>query len=374
VDTLRAHELLLRFLMLALKTGDIRRVAKGLSVLSGQLAALGGARFGWAMRLASEAEVLARRSSDPATIGIARMCKALVRYFAGEFDAAANDLTSVEQYFLSHCHGMSWELATTRSFACFSLRLAGRIRELCERYDRYTADADRTGDRYLATNLRTYQTVVWLVRDDVAQAKKEIEGTLAAWPKSMYHIQHFFHLYARCEQALYAEEPESAWQAIAEERRRLELSALLKVSGIRIEHAWISGRVALALAEKVSEDKRPPLLRKARQSARLLRKSEHQTGVAMGAAIHAGVRWLAPAADRNDGLVALDRAVATAEAAGAILLAESGRRWLGTIIGGRRGEELRARSNGWMAAQGVQNPARLAHLVAPGFRLRDGRD
>jgi len=41
-------------------------------------------------------------------------------------------------------------------------------------------------------------------------------------------------------------------------------------------------------------------------------------------------------------------------------------------IGDRRGEELRARSNGWMANQGVRNPARIAHLFAPGFRGRDG--
>jgi hypothetical protein len=60
--------------------------------------------------------------------------------------------------------------------------------------------------------------------------------------------------------------------------------------------------------------------------------------------------------------------VATADAAGALLIAESGRRWLGELVGGRRGEELRARSNGWMAGQGIQNPARLAHLIAPGFR------
>jgi hypothetical protein len=26
------------------------------------------------------------------------------------------------------------------------------------------------------------------------------------------------------------------------------------------------------------------------------------------------------------------------------------------------------RSNRWLADQGVQNPARLAHLIAPGFR------
>jgi hypothetical protein len=372
VDTLRADDFLLRFLMLALKSGDIRRVAQGFSALAGQLAVLGGSRFGWATRLASEAEVLARRSSDPATIGMARLCKALVRYFAGEFDAAANDLLAVEQYFLTHCRGMSWELATARSFACFSLRLAGRIRELCERFDRYTADADRAGDRFLGTNLRTYQTIVWLVRDDVLRASKEIDGVLDAWPKDMYHIQHFFHLYARCEQALYAEKPEEAWQAISDESQRLRRSALLHVSGVRIEHAWISGRVALALAEKVGDDARPPLLGQARRSARLLRKSEHQTGVAMGAAIEAGARWLSPGVDRESGIVALDRAVATAEAAGAVLVAESGRRWLGEIIGGRRGEELRARSNGWMANQGVRNPARIAHLYAPGFRGPEG--
>jgi serine/threonine protein kinase len=372
VDTLRADDFLLRFLMLALKTGDIRRVAQGFGVLAGQLAALGGSHFGWAMRLVSEAEVLARRSSDIPTIGLARMCKAMVRYFAGEFDAAASDLTEVEQYFLSRCHGVSWELATTRSFACFSLRLAGRVRELCERFDHYTADADRAGDRYLATNLRTYQSIVWLVRDDVARASKDIEGILDAWPADMYHVQHFFHLYARCEHALYAERPEVAFQALAAEDTRLRRSALLKVSGIRIEYAWIRGRVALAMAETVSPDERLPLLRQARKQARLLRKGEHQTGVAMGAMIDAGIRWLSPGADRGLGLVALDRAVATAEAAGAILLAEAGRRWLGEIIGGRRGDELRARSNGWMAGQGIQNPARLAHLVAPGFRVRTG--
>ena len=88
----------------------------------------------------------------------------------------------------------------------------------------------------------------------------------------------------------------------------------------------------------------------------------------MGAAIDAGARWLSPGADRKAALAALERAVATAEAAGAILLAESARRWLGEIVGGRRGEELRARSNGWMAEQGVQNPDRLAYLIVPGFR------
>ena len=88
----------------------------------------------------------------------------------------------------------------------------------------------------------------------------------------------------------------------------------------------------------------------------------------MGSTLEAALRWLTPSAEPSEGITLLERAVATAEAAGAVLLAESGRRWLGELLGGRRGEEMRARSNGWMAQQGVQNPAKLAHLIVPGFQ------
>ena len=367
VDTLRADDFLLRFVLLALKAGDIRRVAQGLAVLAGQLAALGSSHQRWAARLAAQSEVLARRSSDAATIGLARMSKALVRYFAGEWDAVATELIAIEQYLLTHCLNVSWELATTRSFACFSLRLSGRLRELAECFDRYTADADRTGDRYLATNLRTYQSMVWLIRDDPERAAREIEGVLDPWPRDLYHVQHFFHLYARCEQALYRERPEQARDALAAEQPRLVGSALLKINGIRIEHDWISGRVALAVAERLPVEERAPHLRRARRHARSLARAVHQTGVAMGALLEAGSCWLEPSPSRALAVVALERAVATAEAAGAPLLAEAGRRWLGELHGNPAGENLRESSQRWMTDRGVKDPDRFAHLIAPGF-------
>jgi eukaryotic-like serine/threonine-protein kinase len=368
VDTLRADDFLLRFLLLALKTGDIRRVSQGLALLGGQVAALGTGHMPWAMHLVSEAEVLARRSSNAATIGLARMSKAIARYVAGELNEAANELMAAEQYFLGHCHGVGWELSTTRSFACFSLRLAGRLRELCERFDRYTADADRTGDRYLATNLRTYTSIVWLVRDNVARARKDIEGCLDSWPEDMYQIQHFFFLDARCEQAIYAEKPESALRAITAETPRLRRSGLLRVEAIRVEYLWILSRSLLAVAESAEQSKRRPYLKPARAAARLLCKGKTRAARAIGTAVSAAILNLTPGSDRREVLVLLDRAVAVAEATGGMLLAESARRWLGETMGGRRGDEILARSNGWMADQGVQNPARLSHLIAPGFR------
>lgn len=368
VDTLRADEFLLRFTKLAMKVGDSRRVAQGLSIVAGQLAAMGKSWFGWARRIADEADVLARRTDDHATIGLARLGKAAVRYFSGEFSASADELTTVEQYFLTHCHGVAWELATVRSFTCWSLRLAGRLRELSERFDRYTADADRTGDRYMAANLRTYQSIVWLVRDAPEQARKEIDGILDSWPDDLYQVQHFFHLYARCEQALYMGRPEEAEAAIAAETARLKESAMLNISGIRIEHLWLTGRVALAIAETRPPDDRGRLLRLVRNNARQLEASDHQTSTAMGVTMAAAAAWLGPESERKRAIPTLERGVATAEAAGAMLIAESGRRWLGRILGTAAGSELLVRSERWMIDQAVRNPERLAALVVPGFR------
>jgi hypothetical protein len=196
------------------------------------------------------------------------MSKAIARYFLGEANTAADELLAVEQHFLSCCHGMSWELATTRTFACLSLRFAGRLRELCEHFDRHTADADRTGDRYLATNLRTYTSIVWLIRDNVARARKDIEGCLESWPRDLYNVQHYFHLYARCEHAIYAEEPEKALEAILAETPRLRRSGLLRVEGLRNDYHWIYGRAAVAAAESAGEGTRQRYLNQARAHAR----------------------------------------------------------------------------------------------------------
>ena len=371
VDILRADDFLLRFLMLALELGDIRRVAQGLAVLAGQLAALGSSNLGMAMKLLGKAKVLAQRSNDPSVIGLATMASGVVHYFAGEWVQALAELAAAEEHFLTHCHGVSWELATTRSFTCFALRMSGRLRELCERFDRYTAAADRTGDRYLATNLRTYLSIVWLIRGDCARAQHDMKGLLDAWPSDMYQVQHFFHLFSRCEQALYADEPEKAAEVLAVEEPRLYKSAMLKIRGVRVEHAWVSGRVALAMAERTAPAERGPLLRRAMRSVRFLRKADHQTGVAMGAALAAGVHWLASPRDRESTFRELERAVETAEAAGAALLAEVGRYWLGELLGDARGAELRARASAWLTEQGVQDPVRLAFMIVPGFRARD---
>jgi hypothetical protein len=103
---------------------------------------------------------------------------------AGALDTA-DEFVAVEQYLLTHCLNVGWELPTARSFACFALRLSCRLRELVERFNQYTADPDRDGDRCLATNLRTYQSMVWLIRGDPERAAHDIEDVLDSWPRDL---------------------------------------------------------------------------------------------------------------------------------------------------------------------------------------------
>lgn len=73
---------------------------------------------------------------------------------------------------------------------------------------------------------------------------------------------------------------------------------------------------------------------------------------------------------REDIATFLEHAVESLDATGAKSLAECGRFWLGEIVGGARGGELRARALRWLVEQGVQDPARMAYSILPGFRTR----
>jgi len=257
--------------------------------------------------LVSQAEVLARRSSDAPTIGLARMCKAMVRYFAGEFDAVANELAAVEQYLLTHCPqrglGASHHALVRVLSRCGSRAgCASWANALIATPQTPIAPATATWP----PNLRTYQSSSGSSAAIPSGAARDIEVCWILGRRDLYHVQHFFHLYARCEQALYGGRPDQARAAIEAERDRLAGSALLKISGIRIEHAWISGRVALAMAERLPVQERAPLLRQARRHARVLARAEHQTGVAMGALLEAGLCSLQASPSRAATVVALE--------------------------------------------------------------------
>ncbi|MBN1608747.1 MAG: hypothetical protein JW940_19120 [Polyangiaceae bacterium] len=106
--------------------------------------------------------------------------------------------------------------------------------------------------------------------------------------------------------------------------------------------AGVLGRTALAMAEKLPPSERLPFLQQAERSARVA-GDKPDAGAAFETALRAAATWLGPGGKQQEALLLLERMVATAETVGAVLLAQSGRWWLGELVGGARGEEMRAR-------------------------------
>jgi hypothetical protein len=77
--------------------------------------------------------------------------------------------------------------------------------------------------------------------------------------------------------------------------------------------------------------------------------------------------------DAEGALRLLDRAASVYDQACVELGAHAARYRLGTLLGGSEGKKLCEDCESWMAGQGVQNPARLLALIAPGFAATRAR-
>jgi hypothetical protein len=137
---------------------------------------------------------------------------------------------------------------------------------------------------------------------------------------------------------------------------------------LRGEYAWITGKLALAMAEKTPCGGRAPLLRRALQGARYLRSLDQHTAISMGKLLAAAACWLSPHGDRNQVATTLEHAIETLDAVGATSLAATGSWWLAEVVGGSRASEVRARSERWLVEQGVREPSRFFFTMLPGFR------
>jgi eukaryotic-like serine/threonine-protein kinase len=80
--------------------------------------------------------------------------------------------------------------------------------------------------------------------------------------------------------------------------------------------------------------------------------------------IHAGAAALSGRAD--DAVTLLSIAEAGFESTDMLLYAAAARRRKGELMAGEEGRTLIAAADAWMAGQHIQNPERLAAMLAPG--------
>jgi hypothetical protein len=191
---------------------------------------------------------------------------------------------------------------------------------------------------------------------------------MAGWSQQGFHRQHYSHVLARIQTALYRGDAAAAWHLVATHWTAFERTLLLRGPFMRIDSSYLRARAALANAASGRSVAR--FLSIARRDARRIERVGIRWSDAVAMLLSAAVTFLeGRSGDARDLLAA---AVTAFERADMRLYAAVAQRRLGMLRNDDRGRELVGEADAWMAAQGIRKPARMARLIAPGFP--DGED
>jgi tetratricopeptide (TPR) repeat protein len=362
VDLIRGADFQSRHLLLALRAGEIYRVARAMAFEVAQTAARGGAKHEQALELAERTERLAQRAANPHALGLAIWARGLSAYLVGQWAQAAELCERAAEVLRDQCTGVTWELTIAHRFMLSSLMFLGEMVEVSRRVPLLLAAALEQGNLFAATDLRTRMNPIWLAADDPDRAREEVISALTTWPREGFHLQHYSSLVALAQIELYTGDYEVAWRHIEGQIRPLEKSMLLRIQGLRIEAMFLRARLALASAAGRQRERR---LRIAEDLAKNIADEHMPWANPLAFVIRAG---LAHRSGDNARAVALiSQAIEGFEGSDMALYAATARRRLGEITGGDRGLLLVTQADEWMSKQEIKNPPAVANLLAPGF-------
>jgi hypothetical protein len=356
VDNIRGADFQTRGLLLALKTGEARRIGMLLGSEAVFRATQGRKNLPKAQSLLDEMHRLAERTGDKTLRAFSISCAGAVCYLGGRFAEARDRVIVGEQALREETTGTTWELDSARIFLLLALRQMGSLAELTRRFDDYQRDGAKRGDRYIETTLTRAFNIIWLVRDDPATAERELDRKHWTPPEGGYHLQHWYELRARTELALYRGDITEARTHLAEGFEAAERSMLLRIQTVRTETAWMRGRLELARAATAGQPE--PLLAEVTKLAKGLESERMPYATVWALLLRAAV-----ASQKGESPTALlDQSIKLADEQQMMLCAAVARRRRGGVS---EGDE-------WMNEMGIRQFERMTEVIAPGFRKKEG--
>jgi hypothetical protein len=365
VDPIRGAAAQSRALVIALRLGEPKRVARALAMEAILLGMKGQGGQARAERVMARAKPIAARVSDPILSAIVLGADGYLRFAVGDFAAAAPIADAVDLRFrTSNVTSVFWQ-NNARLIGLIARRYRGEYTEQFKRFRELARDAERRGDLYMATSLRRVCSFLWLAMDRAAEASLDLDQSAWAAPAEGFHLQQWYELWARTECALYQGNALTAYDRLDPQFVALSRSLLLMVELVRVFAYWLRGRLALACAERAPEQRR--FVRVARQCSRRLRKIKPEYAQIGAAGIEAAIAR--QAGDDRLAVRLLGEVSGRAEAAGIPLAAAAARHRLGEVVGGADGQQMVEEADRWMRNEGIRNADRMTDVIAPGFHV-----
>lgn len=345
-------------LRLALQTTDPARRCRALAMEAFHLATM-GLFPGRVRSLLHQARALAKAHPSPYSLGFTRGMSGMVKYLQGDWSKGFLLLDTAEKMLREHCEDVAWELDIVRVFSLECVAYQGDLQTLCHRVPEAIREAEGRGDRLAATMLRTgIQNMAWLALDDPEEARRQLQEAEAQWPRQGFLVQHFLHLFARVQIALYEGDGAAAMAHLQQAWPAMRRSLLLSVPFVQICARHLRGRAALASLVSAPQADHRRLLSLAGRDARWLIARRFPWCEALGRSLlaAAAVRRGAP-----DAASLLRDAASLFRCCGMLLHAEVCELRSAESEGMAREPSLQA-----IRARGSHDPERMAATLLPG--------
>ncbi|MEO8548846.1 MAG: AAA family ATPase [Kofleriaceae bacterium] len=336
-----------RAVWITLRLGDPRRIAYALA-FHAMFVASSGIRVNHARDLVARSRKIAEGLDNEFLLAWARTGEGITEFFSGNYKQAIAILNEAEVELRDRSIGRHSELNHLRNFMLFALRRTGQYGELRDRMVEYTRDALLRGDRYAATSYVWSSNIVWLCADDLERARAELATVTWSDPADGLHLQHWFHVRALAEIALY-EDDRGALDRLEGRLVPFLGNAFRHVEAVATETRYLLARIALL-----------------RNDPRAARKIVRSLASRDTPYIRAFVRMIEAAAAVLEGKPRLARAalagaVVDAEAIEMSGLAAMARRRAGELVGDA---EAIVAADHELAAIGIVAPERFARIFA----------
>ncbi len=376
VDVLRASQFHARHLLLALEAGEPERVARGLAmeVFFGSMEGAGGGQT------LERARRLAGRLGARYPASLTEMASGMLACSQGRWSEAHRCLKRAEGQLREARTGTAWELDTVRHFDVLALLQLGRWPELFAELPGLLGPAREQGNLYLEIHLRHWvESFRHLVDDRPDAARETLAETLDSWSHEGFHFQHFGHLYASAQVALYEGRGARAWELVNRGWGELTGSMIQRIEMVLIFSHDLRARCALAAAAEASvppeggkwnnvpegdrrnsAGRRSWLLSQAESSARTLERAGSSWPAGLAGLLRAGIADLRGRRDTT--LAHLENAAADFEASDMPVHAAIARWSYGRLFAGTAAAEERV-----LDRLGVRDRQRLAAVFSPGW-------
>ena len=364
-DPVRAANFNVRHAVLAFRLGDPEHLARAVGSLALISAFEGGTRKARASaRYELEAERIARSTNNPNVQAHRLVMSGVAAFAQWRYRDALATCDEGIALCRESCIGVTWELANLQACAVMALVNLGDFHEVWRRLPEQLRRADEDSDLYSSLFMRLGQSnAAWLARDRPEEARKHVDRVLAGFFPETYKWHVHQGVFAESQIDLYTGAFEAAHERVTKSWPEIRKSGIMRHQSLRVSMADLHARSALALAATLQDGvQRRELIRFVTRTAKQLESEPALPSSAAGFVLRAGLEALAGRTSESESLL-------VQAALGFDRLAMSGHasacRYWWAEGSADRGDE---RSRAWdrMREHGIEDPRRMAALLAPG--------